>query len=127
MQVSTRYWLFQLPGWIFNALLLVSFHQWFDLPIWVAATVMCLLVAKDIVLYPFLRSSYDTRAKTGVDQLVGQTAIVQNDLHPEGFVLIRGELWRARLEDSATTMSSGSVVRVKSGKGLTLTVSVDDV
>ena len=88
---------------------------------------MCLLVAKDIVLYPFLRSSYDTRAKTGVDQLVGQTAIVQHDLHPEGFVLNRGELWRARLEDSATTKLSGSVVRVKSGKGLTLIVSVDNV
>lgn len=84
---------------------------------------MIVLTVKDIVLYPFLKGSYDTNVKTGVEQLIGQTAVVQHDLNPEGLVLIRGELWRARVWNCEQTVSTGSAVRVQSGEGLTLIVS----
>ncbi len=123
MKASTRYWLFQLPGWMVTSLVLYGFHQWFELPLWAAGAVMILLVVKDAVLFPFLRHAYDANVKTGVEQLIGQTAVVREDLSPDGMVLIRGELWRARLRDRVGSAPAGSAVRVESGKGLTLMVS----
>ena len=123
MKVSTRYWLFQLPGWIVTAAVLYGFHQWFELPVWAAGAIMILLVVKDAVLFPFLRHAYDADVKTGVEQLVGHSAVTQEDLNPHGLIRIRGELWRARLGDPRQTAPAGSIVRVESGKGLTLIVS----
>ena len=123
MTASTRYWLFQLPGWTITSLVLYGFHRWFELPGWGAAAIMVVLVVKDAVLFPFLRHAYDTNVKTGVEQLVGHSAVTWEDLSPEGFVRIRGELWRARLGDPAQTVPAGSTVRVESGKGLLLIVS----
>ena len=105
------------------ALVLYGFHQWFELSVWAAGAVMILLVVKDAILFPFLRASYEVNVKTGVEQLVGQTAVVREDLNPDGLVLIRGELWWARLRDRNGTVPAGSTVRVESGKGLTLVVS----
>ncbi len=123
MKVSTRYWLFQLPGWIVTAAVLYGFHQWFELPVWAAGAIMILLVVKDAVLFPFLRHAYDANVKTGVEQLIGHSAVTQEDLNPDGLIRIRGELWKARLGDPGQTAPAGSTVRVESGKGLTLIVS----
>ena len=106
-----------------TSLVLYGFHQWFEFPVWGAVAVMVLVVVKDAVLYPFLRHAYDANVKTGVEQLIGQTAVVREDLNPDGLVLIRGELWWARVRDRKGTIPVGSTVRVESGKGLTLVVS----
>jgi membrane-bound serine protease (ClpP class) len=37
-----------------------------------------------------------TRPQTGQEELVGQEGIVRSVLDPEGYVLVHGELWRAR-------------------------------
>ena len=126
MKASTRYWLFQLPGCIITAFVLYGFHQWFELPVWAAAAVMLLVIAKDAVLYPFLRSAYEVNVKTGVEQLIGQNAVAEQDLSPQGLVRIRGELWGARLSDREQRVPAGSTVRVESGKGLTLIVSAPE-
>ncbi len=123
MKASTRYWLFQLPGWFVTAAVLYGFHQWSELPLWGAGMVMLLLIVKDAILYPFLKIAYEVNAKTGVEQLIGQDAVAEQDLSPQGLVRIRGELWRARLGDRQRTVPAGSIVRIESGKGLTLVVS----
>jgi membrane-bound serine protease (ClpP class) len=40
-----------------------------------------------------------TRPQTGQEELVGQEGIVRSALDPEGYVLVHGELWRARSTD----------------------------
>ena len=40
-----------------------------------------------------------TRPQTGQEDLVGQEGIVRSALDPEGYVLVHGELWRARSDD----------------------------
>ena len=40
-----------------------------------------------------------TRPQTGQEDLVGQEGIVRTALDPEGYVLVHGELWRARSDD----------------------------
>jgi membrane protein implicated in regulation of membrane protease activity len=60
-------------------------------------------------------------------RLVGRVASVERSLRPEGFVLIDGELWRARTT-SGGTVASGSVehglsnVRVVGASGCVLEV-----
>ncbi|HEX8687929.1 MAG TPA: NfeD family protein [Pyrinomonadaceae bacterium] len=55
-------------------------------------------------------------------RLVGRVALVERALDPEGFVLIEGELWRARLRGAATFGRGGSRVRVVGASGCALDV-----
>ena len=54
--------------------------------------------------------------------LVGRTARVERALSPEGFVLIDGELWRARLLGGARTAGAAASVRVVGASGCVLEV-----
>lgn len=69
------------------------------------------------------------RAKilTGAQALIGQTAIAQTPLAPNGTVLIRGELWMARLTNSDTQLSKGSSVKITGFEGLVLLVETSNV
>ena len=54
--------------------------------------------------------------------LVGRVASVERALEPEGFVLIGGELWRARVRGEATVGRGGRRVRVVGASGCVLLV-----
>jgi membrane-bound serine protease (ClpP class) len=54
--------------------------------------------------------------------LVGRVATVERALSPEGFVLVEGELWRARAVGAATTAREMSKVRVVGASGCVLEV-----
>ena len=61
------------------------------------------------------------KAATGELDLMGALALVETDLEPEGAVLVRGELWRARTLSGAT-VRSGRGVRVVGASGHLLEV-----
>ena len=54
--------------------------------------------------------------------LVGRIASVERALTPEGFVLVEGELWRARVRGVASIERGGSRVRVVGASGCVLDV-----
>ena len=54
--------------------------------------------------------------------LVGRIASVERALEPEGFVLIEGELWRARVRGEARVGRGGPRVRVVGASGCVLLV-----
>lgn len=56
---------------------------------------------------------------TGISGLIGETAVAQTPLTPNGKVFLNGELWDAK---SPTTAPAGTTVVVKSVNGLQLTV-----
>ena len=56
--------------------------------------------------------------------LVGRVASVERALEPEGFVLIEGELWRARVRGGATVGRDSSKVRVVGASGCVLEVEL---
>jgi membrane-bound serine protease (ClpP class) len=58
---------------------------------------------------------------TGPQAMIGAKAIARTPLNPTGQVEIRGELWQASLHDP-TSLTAGSVVRVRKVEGLTLIV-----
>ena len=54
--------------------------------------------------------------------LVGRVASVEGTLEPEGFVLIEGELWRARVRGEASVERGERRVRVVGASGCVLEV-----
>ena len=60
-----------------------------------------------------------SKALTGPDAMVGQTAVAQQSLSPTGQVLVHGELWQA---ESPTPVAAGEQVVVRAVRSLTLLV-----
>ncbi len=63
------------------------------------------------------------KTKTGSEAMLGWLAISQTELKPEGQILVRGELWRARLTSSDSFLAAGERVKVLRADGLTLEVA----
>lgn len=93
-----------LPGWGFR------------IPLWAGLLVIAVLVAKDFLIAPFvLGGGVDKRPAVGSEGLVGRTAVVVEDLSPEGVVKVGGELWRAECLNGKA--KRGELVRVISVRG----------
>ncbi len=123
MTTATRYWLFQIPGFVITIAVLFGLRRWIDYPIWTGVLVMALLVVKDAILYPFLKLGYERDAKTGIARLVGSQGIVKQRLEPDGFIQIAGELWTARAGRGVQAIPTGTQVYIESADGMTLIVS----
>jgi membrane-bound serine protease (ClpP class) len=78
-------------------------------PFAVAASILGLLLIAAAV-YAMLLSRHH-KAATGELDLIGAVAAVETALEPEGAVLVRGELWRARTRAGAK-VERGCRVRV---------------
>jgi membrane-bound serine protease (ClpP class) len=61
------------------------------------------------------------KTETGIEGLIGRTAIVKIHLNPKGMVLVEGELWSAVIEDGSAKV--GEEVLVKEVDGLRLIVT----
>jgi membrane protein implicated in regulation of membrane protease activity len=94
-------------------------------PIWAAGLCVAAWIAKDLVLYPFVRSAYEGPAPTGAAQLIGSRTRSACRLGPgdEGWVQVRGERWRVRAADGSEPIEAGAEVVVAAAQGLLLTVA----
>jgi membrane protein implicated in regulation of membrane protease activity len=111
-----------MPGWIIAAAVLGSLWQWEILPQWLVVLGFGTWVLKDIFLYPFVRTAYQTGSNTGPQALVGARGVAADDLAPEGFVRVRGELWRAVANPTDQMICSGTAVQILAAEGMTLRV-----
>jgi membrane protein implicated in regulation of membrane protease activity len=125
MRPLTKYVLLQIPDWIIVSCILFALWEWLGLRFELAVGLFALWLAKDIVLYPILRSAYESGAATGAERLVGERAVARGDLAPRGFVQVRGELWRAEVEGGGEEIRAGSAVRIVAARRLTLIVEAD--
>jgi membrane protein implicated in regulation of membrane protease activity len=119
----TRYWLLQIPGWILLIVILAASNEWFGLPAWMGLLIFLLWVVKDALLYPILKRGYESATPAGTQRLVSLTGVAKQDLNPEGFVLVNGELWKAVADPADDLIEAGEQVQVKSAEGMLLTVS----
>lgn len=126
VRISLRYVLLQIPGWTILAVILAVLWQWELLPRWAAGLIFVAWVVKDILLYPVFKSAYDGEEKSGLQTLVGATGIAQSDLRPDGFVRVRGELWRAVANSSDRPICSGTRVEIIAAEGMKLRVRAVD-
>ena len=84
-----------------------------------------LFIAKDVVLFPFVWKAYDPGSPDGIETMTGAFGVAEERIAPEGYVRVRGELWKARTTDSRNIIEKGVRVRVIGGEGLTLSVEAD--
>jgi membrane protein implicated in regulation of membrane protease activity len=79
-------------------------------------------ILKEIVLFPFVRSAYETSDPNATSNLIGKLAVVTKRLEPRGTVRLGPELWGARIAAGLEPVETGARVCVKSVEGLTLHV-----
>ena len=122
MRAFPKYLLFQLPGWLLGlaGLLFVWPHTGYES--WIGAVLLLAWILKDLLLYPLLRDAYEGRVKTGGARLIGTQGTARDRLDPHGYVLVGGELWRARVVDATDTLEPGSSIVVVGAEGLVLSV-----
>jgi len=118
-----RYVLFQLPGLGALILLLAVLESWIDLPSWALWGSPAGWIAKDIFLFPFVWRAY-LPSLSEDNRLIGETGISRQRLDPSGYIFVRGELWRAKLEKDNSTqpVEEGESVVVVGKDKLTLFV-----
>ncbi len=72
------------------------------------------------IIYAIVRGQR-LKLSAGVENMIGEEAVVQTTLNPKGTVLAEGELWTAIAEDS--TIESGEEVIITKVEGLKLWVT----
>ena len=93
----------------------MSLTHWEFIPKWLA--VVCFLgwLLKDLLLYPFFRPAYEPGI-TGSARLVGARGVAEGDLTPNGYIRVRGELWRAVVTPTDGVVRSGTEVEIVSAE-----------
>lgn len=117
--VLGKYILLQLPSLALVIVLLVILRRYYDFPLVYTWAVVVAWVAKDAILYPFVWRAYDSSPQKA---MVGLTGKAKETIEPSGYVEIRGELWRAQVEEGVKAIRAGDMVEVRDVRGLTLIV-----
>ncbi|ABB15978.1 NfeD family protein [Carboxydothermus hydrogenoformans] len=89
---------------------------------WVNILPLVLLLALGVYLLIKLAvRAQKSKSLTGMEGMIGLTGKVTADLQPEGFVMVRGEIWKAKAVEGKT-IPRGTPVKVIGVNGLTLVV-----
>jgi membrane protein implicated in regulation of membrane protease activity len=107
-----RYILFQLPGIFFIIAILVSLRMMLSIPLWSVWTLIIVWIVKDVIMFPFVRHAYDKRNTDATGPLVGSQGRALERLSPTGYVKVRGELWRAELDDRRCPVDAGEEIEI---------------
>jgi membrane protein implicated in regulation of membrane protease activity len=117
-----RYLLLESPGWLLAGVVAALAQRWLGLSTALAVTFVGIWVAKDLLLYPWLKDALGGEAPSQADKLVGRTGVVVEPLAPLGIVRLGAELWRAEASPRERPIGDGRQVRVTKVRGLTLVV-----
>lgn len=120
-----KYLLLQIPGTALLLLVLSIFRESWGLSGPVTALIVAVWVAKDLVLYPFLRAAYESDERPVVERLVGERGRTMQPLEPTGYVRVRGELWRAEAADGVAIPAERTVVVSGVRQSILLVTAVD--
>lgn len=126
LQVVLRYALLQLPGLLLLILLIFLVKRWWpSVPLWMGPALVALAVIKDVVLFPLTWRAYAAGDPSNPSAMIGRRGTVTVRLDPEGYVRVRGELWRAAADERDRPVEKGQSVTVVGLEGLKLTVRAD--
>jgi membrane protein implicated in regulation of membrane protease activity len=115
-----KYALLQVPQLALLIVALLLARNWMDYPLWIFWTVLTLWILKDAAMYPLYRKALSSNGPS--DSVIGARGIAKERIAPSGYILVRGELWRARLREGAPAVEEGEEVRVLGMEGLTLEI-----
>jgi membrane protein implicated in regulation of membrane protease activity len=122
-RVFARYLLFQLPGCVAAAAVLMGLVHWELVSPTIAYVLFVIWVVGEIALFPVLRIGYEPGGRSaGAEALVDTLGVAQEDLDPEGYVRVGAERWRAVVASGCAPVAAGTEVRVREVRQLTLVV-----
>lgn len=97
-----------------------SLVLFFVYPMEIALPIYLVILLISFIFYRKIMNSMRCPVKTGFEEMLGDTAIVVEDINPEGRILYKNELWKAaskeRLkkgENASIVGREGMVLRVK--------------
>ena len=117
-----KYLLLEMPGWLLAGFVALALHEWAGVSAALVGTVLAVWIAKDLVLYPWLKDAFSEDARSEAEKLLNRTGVVETSLDPFGIVRLGAELWRAEASPHGTPIPRGRRVRVTALRGLTLVV-----
>ncbi|WP_146164737.1 NfeD family protein [Desulfonatronum sp. SC1] len=117
-----RYALFQVPGIILVGVVLWVLHALLGVSTRIAWTLLLLWLAKDALMFFFVWPAYQGSEGDGWYSLIGLRGEVRRPLRPEGYIRIRGVLWKAKAEDETAEILPGTQVDVVGRDGIQLIV-----
>lgn len=109
-----------IAGFAAGSLLLLAAAS---IPALVVLASVAVVAVASFALAAAARRAHAWPVQAGPEVLVGRLAETRAPLDPQGYILVNGELWRAR--SVAGPIPRGATVRVLSVEGLTLLVTLD--
>lgn len=125
-RVVLRYSLFQLPEIAVVILVMATLRVLLNIPMWSIWTFIIFWIAKDIIMFPFVRDAYDKWNTGSAGALIGLQGKVVEALSPSGYVKVRGELWRAEAVKEVPRIDKGDIIEILGSRGYTLIVQSQD-
>ncbi len=117
-----RYLLYQIPGWVVVLGAALVLYRWGVLPGWAGALLVVGWLIKDAALYPLLRTAYEIDTRSAIERLIGLRGVAVEPLAPQGYVRVRGELWRSEATTGDPAIRRGHPVTVHAVRDTTLIV-----
>ena len=117
-----RYAVLQIPGIILAGFVLWGLHAGLGVSGRTAWGLFLLWLAKDALLFFFVWPAYQGSEGDGWYSLIGLRGEVCRPLRPEGYIRIRGVLWKARAEDETQEIPPETKVDVVGRDGIQLIV-----
>ena len=111
-RIILRYIYFQIPALVVLVIVLLFIKKTIYVPTWAIIVIFVSWIVKDIIMFPKVWRSYDTKKSGHEERLIGVKGVVVDELNPEGFVKIKGELWRAEIEGTNTSVKKGEEIKV---------------
>ena len=119
--VLLRYLAVQAPSWVLWGVGLYVIRELMGFPAWIIWALISIWITKDFLILPYVWRSYEIQLEQR-HPLTGAEGVVEKPLIPEGYIRVRGELWRAELAEEKGPVGKGEKVQVQRAEGLTLIV-----
>lgn len=117
-----RYAILQIPGIILVGIVLWGVHGVLGVSAGTVWGLFLLWLAKDALMFFLVWPAYQGSEGDGWYSLIGLRGEVTRPLRPEGYIRIRGVLWKARAEDETAEIPPGTKVDVVGRDGIQLIV-----
>lgn len=121
-KVILRYFLFQLPPLLLFSVILYWLQISLNFSLYVIYVMICAWVIKDIIMFFFVWRAYEWPSGIKALTLRDDFGQAVEDMQPDGYIRVGGELWHAKLANAEVQVRAGDRVKIIRQAGLTLIV-----
>src|SRR4030042_2206351 len=103
-------------GWMIEEAILVAVVLWLlplfniNVPLWGLAILMAGLAVHSFNMYRIGRPTFFVKPKVAAENIIGDEGTVTRRLAPEGYVKVKGALWKAMCEEAELEIGDDVVV-----------------